>query len=134
MQKKLKHCDGCNRDRMIWKNHGGKRYCRQCWSAHEGTKPKKPTAGRPIPPRSPKRAKEDAQYLRARVLFLVAHSMCQAHLLGCTIYSTDVHHMWSGKDRNKYFLDENTWASLCRNCHSWIHNHPKESRELGLLK
>ncbi len=45
--------------------------------------------------------------------------------------STDVHHV---KGRGKFYLDESTWMAVSRESHRWIHNHPKEARELGLLQ
>jgi len=54
--------------------------------------------------------------------------MCQAKTHVCTLKSTDVHHM---KGRGKYLNDTSTWLSVCRTCHEWIENNPKDAKELG---
>jgi len=132
MKAKKKPCDGCGNDKVIWKNHQGKRYCKQCWSAHSVTTQPKPTAKRKaLPHRSQKRIKEEAEYSQKRRVFLLNHPMCEAHLLGiCTQHATDVHHK-AGRTGTLY-LDEKYWLATCRSCHMWIETHPKEAREMGL--
>ena len=44
--------------------------------------------------------------------------------------STDVHHR---KGRGKYYLDVESWLSVCRNCHDRIHTSPAWAREKGYL-
>ncbi len=140
MQQKLKICDNCKKPSIIWKSSGtgGKRYCKQCSSNTGVAKLSiiKPTAkAKPIPPRSQKRSKEERLYQAKRIIFLQEHPLCEAHLPGiCTKHATDVHHSYSGKDRQQHFLNESTWFATCRACHDWIHNHSKEARELGYLK
>lgn len=126
-----KPCDGCGNDKVIWKNHHGKRYCKQCWSAHSVTTKPKPTAKRKaLPSRSQKRVKEEAEYSKERKVFLLANPMCQAHLTGiCTQHATDVHHK-AGRSGDLY-LNKEYWFAACRACHMWIETHPKEARELG---
>jgi predicted HNH restriction endonuclease len=48
--------------------------------------------------------------------------------------ATDVHHCYSGIDREEHFLDDNTWKAVCRNCHNIIHNvlSAEEAAELKL--
>lgn len=132
MLQKKKVCSICSLDKFIWKNQEGKRYCRQCWSAHSNTTKTKPTVKQKrLPSRSPKRILLDKEYSAKRKVFLEVNPMCQAHLPGiCTQYSTDVHHK-AGRIGTLY-LDETFWLSSCRACHSWIELHPKESREMGL--
>ncbi len=124
-----KMCDGCGELRPIWKNKEGKRYCKQCWSAHSVTTKIKPTQKR-ISPRSPKRSKQEAEYSKLRKEFLTKHPMCQAHLPQvCTQVSTDVHHM---KGRiGDLLLDQAHWLSVCRGCHYWIEMRPQAAKELG---
>lgn len=141
MTPKKKPCDGCGNDRMIWKNHQGKRFCKQCWSAHSAAS--KPTikANKSLPrpsqkriaPRSKKRIKEEKEYSDKRKPFLINHPLCQAHLPGiCTQHSADVHHM-AGRIGSLY-LDEEHWLAVCRSCHMWIETHPREAREMGFSK
>jgi len=131
MKVKKKLCDGCGEQQFIWKNDGGKRYCKRCWSAH--TQPKKPTAGKKhIPPISQKREVLNAVYSVLRIKFLKEHTMCQAHLSGCTQSSTDVHHK---KGRiGEFLLEVKYWLAVCRHCHDWIETHPEEAKEKGLSK
>lgn len=132
MIKKIKKlCDGCGVPQFIWKNEGGKRFCKQCWSAHSSKVSKPTVPQKPIPPRSPKRILEDAEYSAKRKLFLVKHPMCEAHLAGiCTQYATDVHHM-AGR-LGDLLLDIRYWKAVCRACHTWIELHPIEAKEAGL--
>lgn len=138
VQPKKKICAGCGLESFIWKNVDGKKYCKQCSSNTGVAKPSntKPTARKStIPPRSQKRTKEERLYSAKRIIFLQENQMCQAHLPGiCTKHSTDVHHTYSGKDRDQFFLDEKTWMAICRACHNWIHANSAEARELGYLK
>ena len=126
IQAKLKKCAGCNELKYIWKSHGKEKYCKQCW--YEIEKPKS------ISPVSKKRQGEMDTYGKLKEAFLYIKPNCEAKLVGCTIKSTDVHHLYSGKDRNKYYLKINTWKAVCRNCHSYIHDNlsSEEAIEMGL--
>lgn len=129
MKKKLKVCDGCKREAMIWKNHEGNRYCKYCWQAKNLTsKPAKKQ--KPIAPRSPKRAKQEREYLKKRSSYLLSSPLCNAKLQNiCTTHATDVHHM-QGRIGN-LLTDETKFLAVCRACHDWIETHPKEAKELG---
>ena len=72
MKVKKKICDGCSTERLIWKNHEGKRFCKYCWSSHFVTvnaKSSKPTYRKPLANRSVKRAKQEREYLKVRKSF-----------------------------------------------------------------
>lgn len=129
---KKKQCDGCGEQQIIWKNDGGKRFCKRCWSAHSNTLKPKPTGKhKPIPPRSPKRIAQDLVYKAKRLKFLKEYPVCGANLSGiCTTVSTDVHHK-AGRT-GELFLNEEYWIALCRACHSWTELHPVEAKEMGL--
>lgn len=136
---KLKICDGCDKERVIWKRHLRKGYCRICWDRLKpellSAEPKPTVVRQPLARVSDKRAKEERIYSAKRIIFLSEHSLCQIKLPGiCTGQSTDVHHTYSGKDKASHYLDVPTWLALCRACHQWVTDHPKESRELGYLK
>lgn len=135
MKTKPKKCDRCEELKPIWKNSGGKRYCRQCWSAHSVTSKTQPTVRqkKPIPTRSSKRSKQEADYSKLRKVFLDKHPMCQAHLPQvCTKVSTDVHHM---KGRvGDLLLDQTHWLAVCRGCHYWIEMRPEAAKLLGYSK
>jgi len=83
---------------------------------------------------SKKMSKINSEYSKLRKLFFDKHPMCQAKIYKCSLKSTDIHHTYSGANRHIYFLEVNTWLSVCRNCHTWIHNNPDDAKELGLLK
>lgn len=79
---------------------------------------------------SNKRAKEQKIYSAKRIIFLVDNPYCEAKLVGCTKVSTDVHHTAGRIGKN--YLDESTWKALCRECHKWVEENPKEAKDLGL--
>lgn len=133
MQIKKKICSGCDSEQYIWKRHQGEPYCKHCWSRHKGdAKSQKPN--NIIPLVSSKRKKQDQEYSKLRKVFLNEHRLCKIQIAGCMLYATDVHHTFAGADRNVYYLIQSTWLPTCRVCHNWMHEHPKESRELGYLK
>ena len=98
-----------------------------------------------------KRRKINQEYARLQKEFLAAHPFCQvflhkrgiheAYLLVCFRFgigpriskipaSTEIHHK---KGRGKYLLDTSTWMAVSRDAHLWIHDNPKEARELGYI-
>lgn len=129
MNAKKKVCDGCNQERMIWKNSDGYKYCQYCWSkikhSNKETIKKIP---KPIPPRSSKRINLDKEYSQLRKIYLTKNNLCQAALPTCTHDATDVHHK---KGRGKHYLEVKTWMAVCRTCHQWIETHPIEATDLG---
>tara|TARA_R110000868_G_scaffold8307_4_gene43408 strand:- start:760 stop:1170 length:411 start_codon:yes stop_codon:yes gene_type:complete len=136
MKLNKKICNQCGELNIIWKNDGGKRFCKRCWSAHSAKSKPNPTAKQKrLPQRSPKRIKLDKEYSASRKVFLSLKPMCEAHLPQvCSQVSSDVHHTYSGSNRSKYYLEEATWLAVCRSCHTWIHDNPKSAKELDLLK
>jgi len=134
MKPKMKVCDGCGNEKLIWKNSEGNRYCKYCWSSRNThSKPIANKKLKPIAPRSRKKQIQDKEYSKLRKDFLYYHPICQAQLQNiCTTQATDVHHK-AGRIGSNY-LDTTTWLSVCRMCHTWIEEHPKESRELGYSK
>ncbi len=133
---KLKVCDGCQKETVIWKNHGGFKYCKYCWScqkAIDSDSVQKPTDYK-IPQVSSKRKKKDAEYSKLRERFLTDNPLCMVKVNGCGHSATDVHHKFSGSDRDTYYLVQSTWLAVCRNCHDFLHLNPKLSREMGWLK
>jgi hypothetical protein len=143
VQAKKKPCDGedCNGAlQFIWKNVGGKKYCRSCSQklpkdeSHSKAKPTRQYTT--IPPRSHKRIRDEAAYKALREAFLTTHPQCMIAIKGiCSGHpANQVHHSYSGKDRDKYFLDTTTWFASEDKCHDWVHNNPTEAREVGFLK
>jgi hypothetical protein len=134
LQPKLKKCDGCNEVTTIWKKEGKQKFCKQCWSKQfKGlSSTKKPTAKKPMRLQSSKIVKLNAAYSILREQFLKRKPHCEAHLPGCAINATDVHHK---KGRTgTLFLDDTEFLAVCRTCHTWIETHPKEAKLLDFSK
>lgn len=134
---KEKKCDKCLKFKPIWKSHGKEKYCKSCWSCHSDNTPKpKAVKHYTIPAVSSKKAKLDRVYSNARKKHLELYSSCQAKLPGCTMTATDIHHLYSGASRSKYYLDTTTWKTVCRTCHDYIHTKlsKEEAINLGLKK
>lgn len=127
IQTKLKICTGCQEPSYIYKSEGkSDKFCKQCWFTKE-----KPKA---IAPVSKKKKEEMDIYSKLRTGFLIINPYCQVKLPGCTIRATDIHHLYSGRDREKYYLKTTAWKSSCRACHDQIHNvlSSDEAITLGL--
>lgn len=127
---KLKTCAGCGELKPIWKNHAGEKWCKNCWLKKEpikfSSKPKQ------IKQKSDKKAALDTAYSKLRVIFLTRNPYCQARLQSCNNVATEVHHLYSGKNRVKYYLNEAKWMSICRNCHDLIHNKLSSDEAISL--
>ena len=91
IQIKKKICDSCETEQVIWKNHNGNKYCRQCW-LKDNSSPLPKKLPKPIKPKADKQDPLDKLYSIMRKDFLSLHSGCQARLSDCTLQSTDVHH------------------------------------------
>lgn len=133
MQAKKKICNGCNQLEYIWKKEGLERYCKNCWSCHNKSKKSaKPTSKKPLSPRSSKQQKLEALYSILRIKYLQHHPYCEAHLPGCQINASDIHHT-AGRVGN-LLLDDTQFLAVCRTCHGWIETHPEEAKVLELSK
>jgi len=110
--------------------------CRYCNEAYKREKKGLSKVRAPIKKVSDKRAKADIVYYTLRDVFLKQHPTCMINIQGvCSGHpSNQIHHSYSGKDRDKYYLDTTTWFAVEHNCHDWVHLHPIEARELGYLK
>ena len=133
---KLKECDACHKQAVIWKNHEGFKYCKYCWSCQKAINTdssQKPNDYK-IPQVSSKKKKKDAEYLKLRERFLSEHSLCELNYPCCSNGATDVHHTFAGANRDAFYLIQSTWKAACRACHKHLHEHPAEARILGHLK
>jgi len=120
----MKQCQDCGTIvPNFWRRILGKGYCKNCANKHIKLKS--------LPKISKKKEIENQEYSILRVEFLTKHPTCQAKLPGCTVLSTDIHHM---KGRGKYTLDISTWLSTCRTCHTYIENNPDVAKEYGFTK
>jgi hypothetical protein len=133
---KLKTCDGCQKESVIWKNHEGFKYCKYCWSCQKAIDKdslQKPTDYK-IPQVSSKRKKKDQEYLKLRERYLNENPLCMVKVNGCSHMATDIHHTYAGSNREAFYLVQSTWKAVCRNCHDWIHANPAEARTMNWLK
>jgi hypothetical protein len=133
---KLKTCDGCQKETVIWKNHEGFKYCKYCWSCQKAINSdssQKPTDYK-IPQVSSKRAKKDAEYTKLRQRYLTENPLCMIKGPNCTHYATDVHHSFAGSNRDAFYLVQSTWFAVCRADHNMIHENPADARIMGWLK
>lgn len=136
MKSKLKVCDGCQKETVIWKNHEGFKYCKYCWSCQKAIDTnslQKPTDYK-IPQVSSKRKKKDAEYSKLRQRYLTENPLCMVRVSECMHNATDIHHTFAGANRDAFYLVQSTFLSVCRSCHNWIHNNPEQARILGYLK
>ena len=58
--------------------------------------------------------------------------MKELKLKGCKRIATEIHHKAS--KIGKLYTDINNFLAVCRNCHTWIEENPKEAKELGFSK
>lgn len=95
----------------------------------EHNKPRKP-----LRRRSEKRERlyEIRREFVSKLLF--QRPYCEAKLSGCTLKSVDVHETWPRGRGGGILPGGNVFMCLCRPCHRWITDHPKEAHELGFLR
>ncbi len=140
MKIKLKECYGCRRPSVIWKNHEGFKYCKNCWSCHKSNDvAQKPTENlipvvlpKKIKVKSDKQKDLDKAYSLMRKEYLNKNPLCNVKVSkDCALNACDIHHI---EGRGIKTLTQLTWISTCRQCHNWIHEHPEEARILEFLK
>lgn len=82
-----------------------------------------------VKPVSDKRKELNKEYFKLVEQFKKDNPECKAKVNGnCTKITDDPHHR---KGRGEYLLDVSTWLPVCRNCHIYIENHPKEAKAKG---
>lgn len=132
MQAKPKPCAGCGETKPIWKNHQGKKYCKDCWYKTEVVKT--PSQRRPMKPVSDKKDVLDVLYSKMRKEFLEKpeNATCRAKLPVCQggfKQELTIHHTMG---RGRYYLDTATWIPLCMACHRWTEEHHAEAKDMFL--
>ena len=74
---------------------------------------------------STKRKKQIRIYNSLRVDYLTKNPLCER----CGMPASEIHHK---KGRMGDMLNDTSYfMSACRECHLWIEDHPRESREKG---
>lgn len=126
IQPKKKFCEYHQHECYIYKNHEGKKYCKDGYMALFGKKT--------IKPFSKKREELNKIYKQKRDEFMKAHPICEGYGLieCCTKEATDCHHAQGRVGKN--FIDETTFVALCRSCHQFIETAPDIAKELKLSK
>lgn len=132
LQQKLKTCSSCGEDKVIWKNHEGEKFCKDCWNRKSPVNYPKKTGILKLT--SDKRKPLDLLYSKMRKDFLskAENATCFAKLPGCLNSLPEnltIHHK---KGRGRYYLDSTTWIPLCMTCHQWVEEHPAQAKELNL--
>lgn len=79
-----------------------------------------------------KQAKRLREYNKVRLSFMEENPYCQAMVTCHGLLSTDIHHV-RGKIGDK-LTDVKDFMSVCRGCHTWIHDNDAKAREMGFLK
>ena len=98
-----------------------------------------PLAGGAIPGRAPLRPRSAAMaalYVKRRALvaqLLADRPSCEAKIAGlCTGRTVDLHEPLLRSRGGKIDTPEEVLV-LCRACHDWVHQHPAEATDLGLM-
>lgn len=117
----------CNKEGCT-NNVFGKGYC--SWHQYMRTdkKPLKKKKNKSFRNMSVKREGEYKIYRPLRDKYMKEHPICER----CNnAPSNDLHHK-AGKI-GKMLYDILHFSALCRNCHNWVHDNPKEANEEGWL-
>jgi hypothetical protein len=80
-----------------------------------------------INPVSKKQSKRLAKYRTQRLEFLKENPQCGK----CGEKATEIHHK---KGRGVHTNDVESFMSICRTCHEWVHLNPKYAKALGYLE
>jgi hypothetical protein len=131
MQVKLKKCRECSTEFKPFKTTD--KYCSfECADAN-----KKPSAKKVYPAKKKQKrikqisdsmAKKLVVYREVRDKYMKEHETCEFE--NCYSDANDLHHI---RGRGAYLSDTNYFMAICRGHHTWVHEHPEESRELGYL-
>lgn len=124
----------CKISGFVWKQYNSLQKCPCNDCVKEREENKKPPVFKPKTPIkkvSDKRKIKDLQYYALRKVFLEKPENKICPITGWP--TTEVHHKYSGKDRDKHYLDTETWLAVSRDGHNWIHDNPQEAREKGYL-
>jgi hypothetical protein len=76
---------------------------------------------------SKKRVAENQLYKEQRAIYMFDHPRCER----CPRTASELHHR-AGRE-GKLLYDSRFFASLCSICHTWVHAHPNDARQCGLL-
>lgn len=102
-----------------------------------GAPPERRTRLRPV---SKKREKVNRARRELVAGLLAQRPRCEARDLifvvddkhRCNLWSCDIHEVVT-RARGGSILDPDNCRAICRACHDWIHDHPKQATSIGLL-
>ena len=57
---------------------------------------------------------------------------CDVAPVSCTRIPTEVHELGRGSYRSSCWLNPELCLGMCRHCHQWVTEHPREAQLLGL--
>ncbi len=77
--------------------------------------------------KSEKRKEQERIYAQVSKVYKESNPNCEC----CGNKATDIHHK-NGRNGDR-LNDVKFFMSVCRTCHTYIHEHPKEARENGYL-
>lgn len=98
---------------------------------HDFVKPVVEKKRKPLAPHSP-RMQQYYDEVRIPAVAAMQGKPCEAGLEGCTRFAVDIHEIVSRRQAGNLPLAvELGTMNLCRRCHDWITNHPREARNLG---
>lgn len=139
IQPKLKICSVCEKECYLWASTPPA--CKEC---HQRAKSmlKQTTDGRTakafkiystkaIKHVSTRQMKLNAAYKILRDQFMKTRPTCQAGLGGCTVKSTECHHI---RGRGEYLLNDKYYLALCNSCHRWINEHNEAATVMGFCQ
>ena len=120
IKRKQKPCAECKVPSYLF----SKGLCRACWQKKYGKAIKKQQTE--IKRQSGKGKEREAKYNTAREVYLSEHNSCER----CgTREKLEIHHKKGRDGKNRY----NYFMTVCRPCHTWIHDNVEESYGLGYL-
>ena len=99
----------------------------ECAKRYEESKVKKPKKPARIKPISNKRQDQLKIYKRMRKRYLEKTPKCER----CGSPATEIHHK-AGRT-NDLLNDVQHFMAICRKCHRWVHDNPKDARENNWL-
>lgn len=82
---------------------------------------------------SRKRRREQAERRKAMLAAFGSDPLCRAQLKGCDVRASDGHEL-KRRSQGGDPTDPAHVIPLCRPCHRWVTEHPREARALGLTR
>jgi hypothetical protein len=125
-----KKCPTCGKMGLIWSKRHGCKLCSIKLATTNTNTNRLSTKRNKISTRSVKEIARQVKYRQAlREIANERGEQCEI----CMQNPFSEHHHIAGRIGDKLW-DKNNILRVCRTCHRWVHNHPKEARLHGYLK